>query len=108
MRIDHTSTVSRPGPTHVQVALQRSPRRRPRGGLPLGSDGTVVVGTSWLPRRGWRPAGNARLEHPRATSGDIGSDHLIEIPEADDVPESPSAAVDGLGILNAREDPHDG
>jgi hypothetical protein len=48
-----------------------------------------------------------RLEHPRARSGEIGSDHPIEIPEADDVPESPSAA-DALGMLNVREGPLDG
>jgi hypothetical protein len=48
-----------------------------------------------------------RLEHPRATSGEIGSDHPIEIPEAEVVLEPPSAAVDGIGILNVREDPLD-
>ena len=44
-----------------------------------------------------------RLEHPRAPDGEIGSDDLIEIPQAEPVVES-TAAVDGFGILNARED----
>ena len=111
---DHTShRLAARGLTHVQVALLAIAAQAACSilavGLFLASDGTVVVGTIVATAlAGGALLATLRLEHPRATSGEIGSDHLIEIPEADDVPESPSATVDGLGILNAREDPLDG
>ena len=111
---DHTShRLAARGLTHVQVALLAIAAQAACSmlavGLFLASDGTVVVGTIVAAAlASGALLATLRLEHPRATSREMGSDHLIEIPEADDVPESPSAAVDGLGILNAREDPHDG
>ena len=48
----------------------------------------------------WCPAGHAPARASAGSTGEIGSDDLIEIPQAEPVVES-TAAVDGLGILNA-------
>ena len=110
---DHTShRLAARGLTHVQVALVAIAAQAACSILALGlfvaSDGTLVVGTIVATAlAGGALLATLRLEHPRATSGEIGSDHPIEIPDAEVVLEPPSAAVDGLGILNVREDPLD-
>ncbi|HSD48869.1 MAG TPA: MraY family glycosyltransferase, partial [Actinomycetota bacterium] len=111
---DHTShRLAARGLTHVQVALVAIAAQAACSILALGlfvaSEGTVVAGTIVAAAlTGGALLATLRLEHPRAPTGEIGSDDLIEIPEAQDLLESPSAAVDGLGILNVREDPLDG
>jgi len=111
---DHTShRLAARGLTHVQVALVAIAAQAACSILALGlfvaSEGTVVAGTiAATAFAGGALLATLRLEHPRAPTAEIGSDDLIEIPNAEVVLESPSAAVDGLGILNVREDPLDG
>ena len=75
-------------------------------GLFVASEGTVVGTIVVTALAGGALLATLRLEHPRAPTGEIGSDDLIEIPQAEPVVES--CGRRGLGILNAREDPLDG
>jgi hypothetical protein len=110
---DHTShRLAARGLTHARVALLAIAAQAACSilavGLFLASNGTVVVGTiAATALAGGALLATLRLEHPRAPTAEVGPDDLIEIP-AENLPEFPSAAVDGLGILNIREDLLDG
>ena len=100
------------GLTHVQVALVAIAAQVACSILALGlfvaSEGTAVAGTIVATAvTGGALLATLRLEHPRAPTSEIGSDGLIEIPQAEEVLESPTTAVDGLGILSVRENPLD-
>ena len=92
---DHTShRLAARGLTHVQVALVAIAAQAACSILALGlfvaSEGTVVAGTIVATAlAGGALLAMLRLEHPRAPTAEIGSDDLIEIPEAEDVLESP-------------------